>query len=124
MIELIFKDLLDGLGYNAYSVKLPEKAKFPAITYQVSGYSNQKLLEASIKSRTSNFKVEVFAANYGSAKQVQQKIEDLFEDLSGTYTTESGKEYSILGEIQDIKDLFELSLNKIIIDISLNYYIN
>lgn len=124
MIELIFKDILDTTGLtNIHAIYRPEKSVNPAIIYQVSGFSKEGVLDESIKSHSTKFKLDIYADSYREAKETQQKIVDVFEDLSGTFT-EGMKVFTILGDIQDIKDLYELQSNKIVIDIVLNYYIN
>ncbi len=123
MIELLFKDLLDTTGYKGFTNKLPEQALYPAMVYQVSGFSKEKVLDTTIKSHSTKFKVDVFANTYPEAKAVQAKIFEVFEDLQGIYE-DAGKFYSISADIENVKDLYDININKIVIDIVVDYYIN
>lgn len=123
MIEVIMKELLDLTGYKALPVKLPEDVVYPAMTYQVNGFNTTKVLEQTVKAHATRFRLNLYANSYAEAKAMQSKVIDVFDDLSGTYT-HGLKEFSVLGEILDIKDLFEIDMNQIVIDISLDYFIN
>jgi len=120
MIEHLIAEMINDLGIDNYPVEAPQNTKGTFIVWNVSGFNSLKNTSKDQHHKV-NIQFNIYAKSYKETKSIQYKLVDVFEYLHGSVERQNAT-YEVIGNLENVVDLFDTDMKQIVVDIQMEYY--